>query len=381
MTELSEQNTNQCGNSNEIKSAASESLLSSTRLHVSKDTWSNDIGLVELATPLASPDGTFRFVRLPKSKKAGSKLKSGLFKGFKNSYLFEKSAKEERNFKMTVFAPIICPAFYWPERQKRGFCAGAPIEAQFTPAGTQKIASERTDLVFCYRLRFHIRSPFWLICRRLLVNKTGTEIPARTDGKQEACYRQLEEHSLKGTMQRELAQLLVISKLRNVDMFLNTSMYIHKISYPHAKDSPVVVIEDGCVCNNSNTLVYVGNLHSAGILNVGAENSRGESRPSYRCAVVPTANKDGTNSLIEVFGAHRWEPNYSRSPRNQRIDLNMNGILTHTAITPDAFVICAFRLFYGSVGYQIPVLPIRSPSSELSRLLRCNSGQAHVALW
>ncbi|KAG5453104.1 hypothetical protein CSKR_104190 [Clonorchis sinensis] len=35
------------------------------------------------------------------------------------------------------------------------------------------------------------------------------------------------EHSLKGTMQREVAQLLVISKLRNVDMFLNTSMYIH----------------------------------------------------------------------------------------------------------------------------------------------------------
>ncbi|KAG5453103.1 hypothetical protein CSKR_104191 [Clonorchis sinensis] len=97
------------------------------------NTWSNDIGLVELATPLASPDGTFRFVRLPKSKKAGSKLKSGLFKGFKNSYLFEKSAKEERTFKMTVFAPIICPAFYWPERRQRGFCAGAPIEAQFTP--------------------------------------------------------------------------------------------------------------------------------------------------------------------------------------------------------------------------------------------------------
>ncbi|TGZ74615.1 hypothetical protein CRM22_000840 [Opisthorchis felineus] len=116
-----------------------------------KSTWGNDIGLVELVTPLAFPSRALRFVQLPKSEDAGTKVKLGLFMGFKTSYLFEESAKEERNFEMPVFAPIICPAFYWPRRQQRGFCAGGPNQAQFTPgdrgAGLVEVSEKQSTLV------------------------------------------------------------------------------------------------------------------------------------------------------------------------------------------------------------------------------------------
>ncbi|KAG5453105.1 hypothetical protein CSKR_104189 [Clonorchis sinensis] len=92
-----------------------------------KQTWGNDIGLVQLKTAVGGKN--LHFAKLPKDRDEEIE-EMGQMGAYVPSGIAQASTKLAKPIEMPVYPSIICPAFYWLGREGHGFCAGSRYAAQ-----------------------------------------------------------------------------------------------------------------------------------------------------------------------------------------------------------------------------------------------------------